>query len=97
LPPFRFDLSSEIFANGDKQIRNYENGRFWQVIRVNGKLVLAVVKSIGTVDEPKVAVELKSDTAITNEDMKKAEKTVTALFSLDYDLKPSMKRQKPIK
>jgi DNA-3-methyladenine glycosylase II len=88
LPPFRFALSCEIFANGDKQIRKYEKGRFWQVIRVNGKPVLAVVESIGTVDEPKVAVELKSDTAITNEDTKKAEKTVTALFSLDYDLKP---------
>jgi DNA-3-methyladenine glycosylase II len=88
LPPFRFALSCEIFANGDKQIRNYEKGRFWQVIRVNGKLVLAVVESSSTVDEPKVAVELKSDTAITNEDTKKAEDMVTALFSLDYDLKP---------
>lgn len=88
LPPFRFDLSSEIFANGDKQIRNYENGRFWQVIRVNGKLVLAVVESIGAVDKPKLAVELKSDSAITEEDTKKAEVTVTTLFSLDLDLKP---------
>lgn len=88
VPPFRFDLSSEIFANGDKQIRNYEKGRFWQVIRVNGKLFLAVVESTGTVDKPKVAVELKSDSAITGEDTKKAENMVTALFSLDLDLKP---------
>ena len=88
LPPFRFALSCEIFANGDKQIRKYEKGRFWQVIRVNGKPVLAVVESIGTVDEPKVAVELKSDTAITNEDTKKAEDMITDLFSLNYDLKP---------
>jgi DNA-3-methyladenine glycosylase II len=88
LPPFNFGFSSEIFANGDKQIRSYENGRFWQVIRVNGKLILAIIKAMGTVDKPKIAVELKSDTAITNKDTKKAEKTVTALFSLDYDLKP---------
>jgi DNA-3-methyladenine glycosylase II len=88
LPPFRFDLSSKIFANGDKQIRNYENGRFWQIIRVNGKLVLAVVESIGAVDKPKLAVELKSDSAITEEDTKKAEVMVTTLFSLDLDLKP---------
>ena len=33
LPPFRFDISSEIFANGDKQIRSYVKGLFWQVIR----------------------------------------------------------------
>jgi len=88
LPPFRFDFSSEIFANGDKQIRSFENGRFWQVIRVNGKLVLAVVESIGTVDEPKLTVELKSDGAITEEDAKKAGDTITNLFSLDLDLKP---------
>ncbi|MHA2407955.1 MAG: DNA-3-methyladenine glycosylase family protein, partial [Candidatus Ranarchaeia archaeon] len=73
---------------GDKQIRNYENGRFWQVIRVNDKLILAIVKAVGTIDKPKVAAELKSNGKITEEDMKKAEETVTALFSLDYDLKP---------
>jgi DNA-3-methyladenine glycosylase II len=94
LPPFNFGFTSEIFANGDKQIRNYEKGGFWQVIRVNGKLVLAVVESIGTVDEPKVAVELKSDSAITDEDTKKAEDIVNALFSLDLDLKPFYKTVK---
>jgi DNA-3-methyladenine glycosylase II len=88
LPPFRFDFSSEIFADGDKQIRNYEKGRFWQVIRVNGKLVLAVVESAGTVDDPKLTVELKSDTAITAEDKKTAGDAVTNLFNLDLDLKP---------
>jgi DNA-3-methyladenine glycosylase II len=88
LPPFRFDFSSEIFANGDKQIRNYEKGRFWQVIRVNGKLVLAVVESAGTVDDPKLTVELKSDTAITAEDTKTAGDAVKNLFNLDLNLKP---------
>ena len=66
LSPFQFDLSSEIFANGDRQIRSYENGQFWQVIRVNGKLVLATVGEAGTVDKPKVHVELKSNRAITD-------------------------------
>jgi DNA-3-methyladenine glycosylase II len=88
LPPFHFGVSSEIFANGDKQIRNYENGKFWQVIRVNSKLVLAVVESTGTIDEPKLVVELKSDSTMTEDDKKKAEDTVNALFSLDLDLKP---------
>jgi DNA-3-methyladenine glycosylase II len=89
LPPFSFDLSCEIFADGDKQIRNYENGRFWQVIRVNGKLVLTTIESNGSLDNPKLAVELKSNAAaITGEDKKKAGYTVTALFNLDLDLKP---------
>ena len=88
LPPFSFDLSCEIFSNGDKQIRRCENDRFWQVIRVNGKLVLVTVEAAGTVDKPEVSVELKSDNAITAEDRKKAEAAVNAIFSLDLDLKP---------
>jgi DNA-3-methyladenine glycosylase II len=88
LPPFSFSLSSEIFADGDRQIRNYEQERFWQVLRVNGKLVLAAVEEAGTVDNPKVSVELKSDKPITAEDKKRAEEAVNALFHLDLDLKP---------
>jgi len=88
LSPFSFDLSSEIFANGDRQIRRYENGRFWQVIRVNDKLFLATVEAAGTIDKPKVSAELKSDSAITAEEKKTAAEAVKALFSLDVDLKP---------
>jgi DNA-3-methyladenine glycosylase II len=88
LPPFSFSLSSEIFADGDRQIRNYEQARFWQVLRVNGKLVLATVEDAGTVDNPKVSVELKSDKPITTVDKKGAEEAVNALFHLDLDLKP---------
>jgi DNA-3-methyladenine glycosylase II len=88
LPPFSFNLSSEIFAKGDRQIRNYENGRFWQAIRTNDKLILATVEAAGTVDKPEVHAELKSNTKITAEDTKKAEAAVNTLFSLDLDLKP---------
>src|SRR4030042_1341191 len=87
LPPFSFDLTAEIFANEDKQIRNYEDGKFWQVIRVNGKLLLVTVESFGTVDKPEVFVELKANSVITEEDKKKAEEIVIVLFSLDFDLK----------
>jgi DNA-3-methyladenine glycosylase II len=91
LPPFRFGLSCEIFANGDKQIRKYENGAFWQVIRVNGKLCLTTVESAGSIEEPKVTAELQSDKPITEEDTKTAENAVTALFNLDLNLKPFYK------
>jgi DNA-3-methyladenine glycosylase II len=94
LPPFQFDLSCEIFADGDNQIRNYKTGKFWQVIRVNGKLTLVALESDGTVDKPKLAVELKSDREITGQDKKTAGEKVTALFSLDLDLKPFYKTVK---
>ena len=88
LPPFSFDLSCEIFSDGDRQIRRYENGQFWQVIRVNGKLFLATVETASTVDKPKVNVELKSDATITMEDRKQVATKINALFSLDVDLNP---------
>lgn len=88
LPPFSFDLSAEIFANGDKQIRTYEKGRFRQIIRTDGKLILATVESVGTVDKPKLRAELKSDRELTQEDKKKAEEAINVLFNLNFDLAP---------
>jgi DNA-3-methyladenine glycosylase II len=88
LPPFSFDLSAEIFANGDKQIRSYEKGLFWQVVRVNGKLILATVESVGIGDKPKLCAELKSDRELTQEDKKKAEEAISVLFNLNFDLAP---------
>jgi DNA-3-methyladenine glycosylase II len=88
VPPFRFDLSAEIFSNGDRQIRKYDQNRFWQIIRINGKLILATVESEGTVDEPKLFAELKSDKALTQDDAERAEEALSVLFSLNFDLTP---------
>jgi hypothetical protein len=71
LPPYDFEISSEIFGNGDNQIRDYENGRFWQVLAVNDKLILATAKSRGSVNKPRIAVELKSESDIAEKDTKK--------------------------
>jgi DNA-3-methyladenine glycosylase II len=86
--PFHFDLSAEIFSNGDRQIRKYEKSRFWQLIRANGKLLLATVESVGTIDKPRLVAELKSDKALTQADAEKAEETLGVLFSLNFDLIP---------
>jgi DNA-3-methyladenine glycosylase II len=94
LSPFRFDLSAEIFANGNKQIRSYEKGRFWQVMRVNDKLILAAVESVGTIDKPKLSAGLRSDKKLTQEDKKKAEEAISVLFNLNFDLAPFYKEVK---
>jgi DNA-3-methyladenine glycosylase II len=87
-PPFDFDLSAKIFSEGDKQIRKYENGKYWQVMAVNGKLILIIIKSVGTVDEPKLSVELRSNREISSENRKKVEEIIRSLFDLKLDLKP---------
>jgi len=88
LAPFHFELSAEIFADGDKQIRIYEDGRFRQIVRADDKLILATVESKGTIDEPKLCAELKSDRPRTLDDKKKAEETISVLFNLNFDLTP---------
>ncbi len=86
LAPFNFDLTAQIFANGDKQIRSYANGQFSQVLKVNGKLVLIRLTSTGTVEQPKINVELKSNNPIILQDKREAEEAVKFIFNLDFDL-----------
>lgn len=86
-PPFDFDSSARIFSDGDKQIRRYEYGKYWQVIRVNSKLILVTV-SREAVDKPGLSVELKSREELFERDRKTAEEIVCSLFNLKLDLKP---------
>jgi len=86
LPPFNFDLSAQIFASGDSQIRTYEKGIFRQAIRIDGKVALCSVGSAGTVENPKLLVELKTKSRLTAKQNEKAAETVKALFNLDFDL-----------
>ena len=61
---------------------------FWQVIRVNDKLVLAAVESCGTIDEPRLGVELKSNKKMICGDKRKAAEVVAGLFNLNFELEP---------
>jgi len=88
VPPFDFDLSVKIFSGGDKQIGRYENGRYWRVIRVNNNLILVTLISSGSVDKPKLLVELKSNETISDKDKKIAEEIIFSLLNLKIDLKP---------
>ena len=87
-PPFDFELSAMIFSDGDPQIRKYEKGEFWQVIRVGNKLILLTITNAGTVEDPKLSVRLESDQSISDRDREKSGKTVRTLFNLDFDVKP---------
>lgn len=93
-PPFDFELSAMIFSGGDPQIRKFEKGRFWQVIRAGSKLILTTITSAGTVEEPKLSVRLESDQEMFDKDREKAGKTVRTLFNLDFDVKPFYEQTK---
>jgi DNA-3-methyladenine glycosylase II len=88
LAPFNFDLTARIFGSGDRQIRIYEDGRFWQVTRVGGKLAFVMLESAGTVEAPRLRAELKATQEISRADTEEVARIVTRLFNLDLDLLP---------
>jgi DNA-3-methyladenine glycosylase II len=83
-----------IFSDGDRNIRKYQNGKFWQVIRVDDSLILVTMKALGTVDNPKISVELRSDHKISEANKENVKQTVSAMLNLDLDLKPFYKHAK---
>jgi len=93
-PPFDFDLSAMIFSKGDASIRKYQDGKFWQVIRVDDSLILVTMKNLGTVDDPKITVELRSSHKISETDKEKIKQTVSVMLNLDLDLKPFYEQTK---
>ena len=84
--PFNFDLSARIFTDGDPQIRKYENGRFWQVLKYDKNLVLITVESSGEVENPELVVEVKSKEEITSKNLKSISNMIIKIFNLDMDL-----------
>jgi DNA-3-methyladenine glycosylase II len=86
--PFDFDLSAAIFSDGDRQISRYENGKFWQVIRINGKLALVTIESLSSADRPRLSIQLDSVENLSNTDKEKAAEIVRMFLNLDLDLKP---------
>jgi DNA-3-methyladenine glycosylase II len=84
--PFNFDLTAQIFSSGDRQIRAYGEGLFYQLLKINDKLALAKVSSIGTVEKPKLNVELKSNKLLKATDKLEAQKTIIFLFNLNFEL-----------
>jgi DNA-3-methyladenine glycosylase II len=85
-PPFNFDLSAKIFSNGDRQIQNYEDGKYWQVIRINKKLILITITSLGTVNEPLLSIEMKANKEISSDDEKAVSENIDTLFNLKFAL-----------
>ena len=86
VPPFNFDLNAKIFSNGDEEIRRYENGLFWQIIRIDDKLALACIESTGTEKHPRLLVEFQTNRELTEDNKRKASRTICRLFNLEFDL-----------
>jgi DNA-3-methyladenine glycosylase II len=88
VPPYDFRLSTYIFSSGDPQIRKSENGRFWQVIRIGEKLVLAEVTGQGTTGNPVLRVRLSSEKPLSPVESEQAGIVISQVLSLNDHLTP---------
>jgi len=86
LAPFNFDLTAQIFRNGDPQIRIFRDGIFSLVTKLNDQMILMKLSSKGTVESPKIRVELKANKPITLQERQKAREEARFIFNLDFDL-----------
>jgi DNA-3-methyladenine glycosylase II len=88
LPPFDFNLSAQIFSNGDERIQRYEDSVFSQTVHLSGAPALIRVSSQGTVDRPKLLVQVEPGDAFTEDHRSDLEALVTRLFNLNLDILP---------
>jgi DNA-3-methyladenine glycosylase II len=86
-PPYDFELSAEIFSGGDGQFRVFNDGTFWQMLRVDSGPFLCQIRSIGNVDKPLLNVRTYFVRA-SESNYDQVEDKVNALLNLQLDLKP---------
>jgi DNA-3-methyladenine glycosylase II len=88
MSPYDFELSAHIFSEGDHQIRAFDSGRFWQLLRTGDSLVHVSIASGGTAESPLLAVEMMSTEELGKEDKASIIGQVRAMLSLDLDIMP---------
>lgn len=84
--PFDFDLSCRIFSDGDKNIKKYANGHFWQAINIDQKIMFLYIESVGEVENPELKVNVESGEELSPEVLNSVPTLVYKIFNLGLDL-----------
>lgn len=87
LAPFDFELTAgyHTYFQGRYGTDSIEGGVFRRLLDLDGKLVLASVRSVGSVEDPELTVELRGD-RLTSEDAAAAAWRVGWLLGANQDL-----------
>jgi len=86
LAPFDLALSALVFADGNRRVRSFQEGYFSQVINVNENLVWVRLFLEGSVDKPKLMLELYAEDKLSIETVHKVQGVVSQIFSLNLPL-----------
>ncbi len=86
--PFDFSLSTGPTHRGDPHVARYNNRQFWQVLRIDDRLVHAAIRSVGSVAEPCLHVTLRGESVLGKETGEAAICCLSSVLNADLDVKP---------
>jgi DNA-3-methyladenine glycosylase II len=89
VPPFNFELTAgyHTYFQSRYGTDTMEDGVYRRLLDLDDKLVLASVRSIGTLDAPELALELQGP-ELSQDDVESATDRVSWLLGVDQDLAP---------
>ena len=89
VPPFNFELTAgyHTYFQSRYGTDTMEDGVYRRLLDLDDKLVLASVRSIGTLDAPELALELQGP-ELSPDDVESATDRVSWLLGVDQDLAP---------
>jgi DNA-3-methyladenine glycosylase II len=86
-PPYNFSLRWELFTRKMPNPEVYEDGVWRRALRLkSGKIIPVKVRSIGTVDDPRLEVLILSKTG--QKEASEVENKLAWIFNIDSDLAP---------
>ena len=84
-PPFDFELNCGVFGFDKPMPEVFEEGVWRRAIRLEwGKLIPVALRSVGTIDEPKIQVKIFQKA--TKQEKEELEKKLDEMFSFSKDL-----------
>ena len=89
LAPFDFDLTAgyHTYFQSRYGTDSLEDGEYHRLLDLGDKLVLASVRSVGSIDMPELTVEINGD-GLTSDEAAEASNQVAWLLGTDQDLAP---------
>ena len=88
-PPFDLDATArhQTYYQRELGADAYRNGTYYRALEVEGRHLLALVHSTGTVEAPRLTVELKGD-RLSAESAEAVMHSISRILGLDVDLRP---------
>jgi len=86
ISPFNFDTTVYKPSHFPAPDHIWEKGKYWQAMRIDGKLMGFKLENKGTIENPKIKVTLYAKTPLNEDEKTKALEKISWQFGFDEDL-----------